>query len=109
MCNSVTKGGSMHKSITYYVLMTLGVNPNTKGFRYLIDAIEIALKSKSIKLKMFEEIYNALGKKYGDKPLNVERAIRHSIQNCKDKEKKTMSNGKFLATIKLENKIKGVK
>lgn len=98
----------MYKNITNY-LLKLGVNPNTKGFRYLTDAIEIATKHNGIKINMFREIYTVIGEKYADKPLNVERAMRFAIQHCNDKQKKQMKNGVFLATIKLENKIKGEK
>ena len=98
----------MYKNITNYVV-GLGIRPTTKGFRYIIDAIAISLKDDKVKLNMYKDIYSAIAKKYKDKPSNVERAMRHAIENCNDKEKKAMSNGMFLATIKLENNIKGEK
>lgn len=96
----------MNKSIVDYVLK-LGVKPNTKGFYYLLDAIEISINNTGTRLKMFEEIYNVLGKKYNDNPLYVERALRHAIQNCLDDKKKKISVGTFLSIAKLEKKFKG--
>jgi hypothetical protein len=106
MCNSVTKGGNVYKNITNY-LLSISVKPNTKGFVYLAEAVSIVKKHKGAKIRMFEDVYNKIGKKYDDNPLNVERALRYAIQTCKDKRLRTMTNGAFLATIKLENKIKG--
>lgn len=96
----------MYKSITNYVL-ELGVKPTTKGFRYLIEGIELAIKSDGVKLNMFKDIYSKIAKKYNDTWLNVERTMRYAVQNCEDINKKYLSVGEFLARIKLEKKFKG--
>lgn len=103
MCN---KGGIMYKTITKYVL-ELGVKVNTKGFRYLIDAIDIARKVKTNKIYMFKDIYDPLAKKHHDTRFNVERALRYAFQNCNDIDKKYLSVGEFLSRVRLEKRFKG--
>lgn len=95
----------MYKIITNYVL-GLGIRLNTKGFGYMIDAIAIATNHTGAKINMFKEVYDIIGNKYGDDPLNVERALRHAIQNCNDETINKMSVGTFLATIKLKGEFK---
>ena len=96
----------MYKTITNYVL-GLGIRPTSKGFRYMIDAINIATKHKGVKINMLKEIYSPIAIKYDDTPSCVERALRYAIHNSADEETKTMSVSEFLAKTKIENKFKG--
>ena len=67
----------MNKEIVK-ILNTLGVPMHFKGYRYLINAIEMLQENDD--LKMTKELYVDIASKYKDTPARVERAIRYAIE-----------------------------
>lgn len=59
------------------MLMKMGISANLKGFRVILDAIEI-LKTQQIHTNI-TTIYDFIGKKEGSSSSDIERAIRYSI------------------------------
>ena len=65
----------MRKTIEDLVL-SFGIPPQIKGFKYLCDAIELKMNGKDA---IFKEIYITIAEKNEDAVHNVDRAIRHAI------------------------------
>ena len=63
-------------------LLSLKFNPKFKGFRYLRDAILLALKMRNAPFTLKKDIYPALLRKYNLKSVNMERNISNSIDNA---------------------------
>lgn len=62
------------------------------GFIYLIDAIEMVIKDKTLAYHIVRDIYTPIGKKYEKTKESVERAIRY----CLTKVDKPTSNAEFI-------------
>ena len=65
-------------------LKNLGISTNLKGYHYLREAIIMMCLSQK-KISSFsttKEIYPYVSKKFGVKPAQAERCIRHAIENC---------------------------
>jgi len=65
--------------ITRKKLTDLGIYSKTKGFFFLIEAIELYTGSDGAYLKITEDIYPAVAMKFRTTAANVERAIRYTI------------------------------
>lgn len=97
-------------------LLALGVKPNIKGFRYLVDAVEIWME-RGGNMSMTKELYPQIAAKNGTTSFRVERAIRHGIETAADctsyedmaailgtttnMNKGKLTNGEFIATLAL--------
>lgn len=67
--------------------------PNTSiGFIYLIDAIEMVIKDRTLAYHIVRDVYIPIGKKYGKSKDSIERAIRY----CLTKADKSTSNAEFI-------------
>lgn len=66
-------------------LQYASMSSNLKGFLYLCDAIELALKDQSKLLHITKTLYPELAKKYHVSPKQVERSIRYAIRVCINK------------------------
>lgn len=62
------------------VLCWLGLSPHVKGFRYLIDAIGLAIDDPSIRGRVTTELYPRIASQNDTTPSRVERAIRHAVK-----------------------------
>lgn len=82
--------------IEEYLFDVCGVKPNIKGFRYLRDAIDIAINNDKAKVEMFYDVYDFLANKYNDKVSCICRAMKYAIQTCKDKKMRNLSISMFL-------------
>ena len=82
-------------------LFEKGIKPHLKGFDYLIQAIEICQKDKSVLRKITTELYPTIAKINNDTPSRSARAIRHAISTSKE----NVSNSEFIgrAVIELED------
>lgn len=56
----------------------VGINPKSKGYTYLIDAISIITKEK----QSTQNITHLIADKYKSSPLNVERAMQNAINRA---------------------------
>jgi len=61
------------------VLTWLGLSPHVKGFKYLTDAIQMALDQPHIRGRVTTELYPAVASINSTTPQRVERAIRHAV------------------------------
>ncbi len=67
----------MNKNIVI-LLNNLGVPMHLKGYKYLINAIEMCQENEDI--RMSKELYVHIAHRYKDAPSRVERSIRHAIE-----------------------------
>lgn len=63
------------------LMHAFGIPQGTKGYLYVDGAILYELTHKGAASNITKQIYPELAAKYGNKPLNVERAIRNAIEN----------------------------
>lgn len=61
------------------IMTKLGIYGRTKGFFFLIEAVEICVKSGGEYVKMTEDIYPAVAKRFRTTAANAERSIRYTI------------------------------
>lgn len=82
-------------------LFEKGIKPHLKGFDYLIQAIEMCKKDRSVLQKITTELYPTIAKTNNDTPSRSERAIRHAIRTTGEK----ITNSQFIgrAIIEIEN------
>ena len=71
------------KDKTKKLLLSLGVMPNLRGFRYLGDAIDLYAE-RGGNIAFVKELYPSVGAKYGASGIRVERNIRSSILKIGD-------------------------
>lgn len=62
------------------VLCWLGLSPHVKGFKYLIEAIGLAIDDPSIRGRVTTELYPRIASQNDTTPSRVERAIRHAVK-----------------------------
>lgn len=84
-----------NKKIVDY-LLSCGIKPQIKGFRYLYNAIELTIKNNNELPQVTKILYPTIAEKYNDTPSKVERACRHSI-SVSNKDFKHMTCGEFIA------------
>lgn len=66
----------------YGIIRKLGVTSNYKGYFYLADAIQLAMNSQDVPIKITKDIYPNLAKKYKTTTMNIEHNIRTVINLC---------------------------
>jgi two-component system response regulator (stage 0 sporulation protein A) len=98
------------------ILTDLGIYSKTKGFFFLIEAIDIYAKSNEKLLKITEDIYPVIAVKYKTTQANVERSIRYTIDTLYNetpteyylsvfgdpKKRRKPTNMEFIATTAYE-------
>ena len=77
--SSTTRIEEVKKLIDKY-LLKLGATPNLKGYNYLKDAIYSCAFDKNNQLKLNNDLYADLGKKYKTSTTAIESAIRRLIE-----------------------------
>lgn len=87
----VTQFTRINKAIERY-LKSKNIPTTSMGFIYLIDAIEMVIKDKTLAYHIVRDVYTPIGKKYGKSKESVERAIRY----CITKVDKPTSNAEFI-------------
>ena len=73
-------------------LKSKNIPTTSMGFIYLIDAIEMVIKDRTLAYHIVRDVYIPIGKKYGKSKESVERAIRY----CLTKVDKQTSNAEFI-------------
>ena len=73
-------------------LKSKNIPSTSMGFIYLIDAIEMVIKDRTLAYHIVRDVYTPIGKKYGKTKEAVERSIRY----CLTKLDKPESNAKFI-------------
>ncbi|MBE6015970.1 MAG: hypothetical protein E7241_11530 [Lachnospiraceae bacterium] len=67
----------------------VGVPVNSRGYRYIKDAVRILKERREDFLSFTKELYPSIAKIYGTSPYGVERAIRYAIckfwENCRER------------------------
>lgn len=61
------------------VMHGIGIPANVKGYRYLREAVMIAVNDMDIMNAVTKELYPEISRKFGVTSTSVERAIRHAI------------------------------
>lgn len=62
------------------IIKELGVPSNIKGYEYIREGISILYDQPELIGSFSKSLYPNIAVKYGAKPRNVERAIRHAIE-----------------------------
>lgn len=99
----------------YNILKEIGVPANIKGYRYIKEAIMLAIYKPTILDGITKELYPTLAKNFKATPSRVERDMRHAIEVAFDEgntekiyevfksiyspEKGKVSNSQFVAGI----------
>lgn len=71
------------KPKTKKLILSLGIMPNLRGFRYLGSAIEIYADHKG-QISITKELYPAVAELHNTTGIRVERAIRNAISKLGD-------------------------
>lgn len=100
------------ESIVTCILHDIGLSSHLSGFRFVRYAIMLVVADGSMMNSVTKIIYPEVAKKFGDKPSNVERTIRHAIDKAWSNNKsdrytkyfnytneKRPTNAEFIATI----------
>ena len=70
------------------ILLTCGISPHIRGFRYLRDAIKLVCsKASEHDLKVTKDIYPAIALATNTAPSRIERGIRHAIESAWERGK----------------------
>lgn len=107
---------------TTNVLHQLGIPAHVRGYKYLRDAIIIAVNDYTVIQQVTKLLYPTIAKKYESTPSRIERAIRHAIElgwtrgNVEkiekifaytvDNEKSRPTNSEFIAMISDQIRLK---
>jgi len=67
------------------IIQRIGIPANIKGYRYLRNAVMLALEDMTILDSITKELYPEIAKNNGTTPTRVERAIRHAITSAWDR------------------------
>ncbi len=66
----------------HFVPRQLGLHGTQKGYRYLIDSIQMALEDEKKLILFTKTIFSEVAQKYDTDPANVERNIRTLVHQC---------------------------
>lgn len=70
------------------ILLTCGITPHIRGYRYLRDAIKyVYINSGEHDLKITKDIYPAVARMNQTEPSRIERGIRHAIDSAWERGK----------------------
>lgn len=67
-------------------LLSIGVSPNLKGYRYLRDSVVMVAKDNSLIENFNRGLYPMIAEKYGDNVYAIERSIRHVLEVLRNKK-----------------------
>lgn len=93
------------------LLLQGGVDPSLSGYEYLLTSIELCYEDNALIQNMTKNLYYAVGRIHNTKNVNVERCMRHAIENMKQTEcswfrkeviglmekKRALTNSQFIA------------
>lgn len=64
------------------MLRILGVQPDVRGWRYIVDAVQMVVKDEGLLYAITKELYPAIACKNGSTASKVERCIRSAIETA---------------------------
>ncbi|MBP1546078.1 MAG: sporulation initiation factor Spo0A C-terminal domain-containing protein [Oscillospiraceae bacterium] len=67
------------------IIQHIGIPANIKGYRYLRNAVMLAMEDMTILDSITKELYPAVARHNNTTPTRVERAIRHAISSAWDR------------------------
>ncbi len=73
------------ESVVTDILQNIGIPASIKGYKYLREAIVLAVYDADMIAAVTKLLYPAVAKKFGSTPSRVERAIRHAIEVAWDR------------------------
>lgn len=79
------KAGIDLKTIATEFIHEIGIPAHIKGYRYVREAIMIAVNDAEVIDAITKELYPQVAKKFDTTPSRVERAIRHAIEVAWDR------------------------
>ena len=62
------------------MLRLIGVQPNVRGWRYIVDGVKLVAADEELAHHMTKELYPAIAAKHDTTTSRVERCIRHAIE-----------------------------
>ena len=62
------------------MLRLIGVQPNVRGWRYIVDGVKLVAADEELAHHMTKELYPAIAAKHDTTKTRVERCIRHAIE-----------------------------
>ena len=80
-------------------LFKLGASPKLKGYKYIKESIYICIHDTKQKIKLGNDLYNYLSKKYQTTASAVESAIRRTIEKMMDNSSIEIKESIFSALI----------
>lgn len=63
-------------------IATVGITHDMRGRLYIIDAIEIAIKSENNDIRLTKDVYPVIGAKYNKKAFSIDSAIATAIKKA---------------------------
>ena len=69
------------------IVLGMGISPNIKGYKYMVEGIMQASLRPELKLSVTKGLYPAIAEKFDATPSQVERAMRHSLLLSYNKDK----------------------
>lgn len=91
-------------TVTNKILSKLGIDEDVKGYKYLKEAVILAVCDKEIINFAAKELYPTVAYKFETTPARVERNIRHTIELVWDKYSYRPTNREFISAV--SDKIK---
>lgn len=73
------------KTIVTEIIHEIGIPAHIKGYRYVREAIMMAVNDADIVYSVTKELYPTVAKKFNTTSCRVERAIRHAIEVAWDR------------------------
>lgn len=66
------------------LLKKMGVSPALLGYKYITEALKMALEDDTVLYSVTKRLYPTIAKKFNTTTSRTERAIRHSIERAFD-------------------------
>lgn len=85
-CSALCDSNKIEEKITN-VFIELGIPAHINGFRFLREAVKIAMGNYKMVCSMTKELYPRVAIQFDTSPYNVERGIRHAIEVAWNKGK----------------------
>ena len=85
------------------ILIKVGIVPNVKGYRYLRDAVLIAMDNMDVMNGITKKLYPMVAENFDTSSSRVERAIRHAIEIAANSGKMENINALFGMKIYAKN------
>ena len=84
------------------VLLAMGVPVGIKGFKYIVDAVEI-LEERGTNISITKELYPMVAEKNNTTSPRAERAIRHAFDGLRSCDGNYEMVNKYIGFINCEN------